>query len=312
MTSKDVSAMAAAYNPTFGRTGNGRSIPRYGTRRQPQFIQTKLDSIGTMFLAGVHMYKVPALGDVNDDAMARLNEAGYQANCRWVPYLGPLGGGHNVCDVAGDDRGEEFGAELLARPGGVDIYREETREGAYNSMQTLCAENQKIRASMGLPPVDCITGKVIGPTPPPVTPPPPVRAVEPTIIAPPVYVLPPAPTHPTDVSPPGWWTYGGGQGTQTLTPMQQQELQRQQTQQQVLFTATTPQTTTTTTTTSNSNGSNSNATNEQEIKLADVVSAPFAQILPAAVADKMGQLAEIPLWAIGAAAGAAWLVLKKR
>lgn len=83
------------------------------------------------------------MGDINDDAMAAFNRGGVAASCKWVPYQGPIGGGHNVCDVVGDDRGAEFGAELIARPGGVDIYQVETANAAAYVAQR-AAENKII------------------------------------------------------------------------------------------------------------------------------------------------------------------------
>lgn len=70
------------------------------------------------------------LGDINDEAEGVFRKAGITADCKFVPYLGPFGGGTNVCDVAGDERGAEFGAELIARPGGIDIYQTEAAGSA--------------------------------------------------------------------------------------------------------------------------------------------------------------------------------------
>ena len=72
------------------------------------------------------------LGDVNTDAQALLASKGIAANCKFVPYQGPFGGGTNVCDVEGDTAGYQYGAELLMKPGGIDIMQTEIASAAAN------------------------------------------------------------------------------------------------------------------------------------------------------------------------------------
>ena len=86
------------------------------------------------------------VGDVNDDAETLLAQQGITADCMYVPYLGPMGGGTNVCDIEGDVAGYAYGAELLARLGGVDILQAELNSG-YNSLEVLMAENARIVAA---------------------------------------------------------------------------------------------------------------------------------------------------------------------
>lgn len=102
-------------------------------------------------LLGMHrrrMAGVAGVGDINSDAMAMFNRAGITADCKFVPYIGPFGGGHNVCDVTGDTRGAEFGAELIAKSGGIDIYKTETANAAAYmaaraAEQKIIVENQR-------------------------------------------------------------------------------------------------------------------------------------------------------------------------
>lgn len=73
---------------------------------------------------------MPALsGNVKNEttaaAEAALNKRFTGVDCLWIPFEGPMGGGTNVCNVAGDDDNYVYGAELVARPGGLDILQQE-------------------------------------------------------------------------------------------------------------------------------------------------------------------------------------------
>ncbi len=66
------------------------------------------------------------IGDVNTDAETRLTTAGFRnVDCKFIPFQGPFSGGTNVCDVAGDDAGYQYGAELVNQPGGTTIMQTE-------------------------------------------------------------------------------------------------------------------------------------------------------------------------------------------
>jgi len=161
------------------------------------------------------------MGDINDDAERAFADAGIQANCRFVPYQGPFGGGHNVCDAVGDDRGEEFGAELIARQGGVDIYRTEVANSA-----ALVAEREREWATIAAYNRE---QSAVAPVPTPYHPPATVAHV-PQIADPILVHRVPEPMPFEAAPPPGTWSFDaqpaiinpnlGPAPPQTATPLQ--------------------------------------------------------------------------------------------
>ena len=136
------------------------------------------------------------LGDVNTDAKAALSRAGVTADCKYVSYEGPFSGGTNVCDVAGDGSGYQYGSELILRPGGVDILKTEMASAAGHvaareAEQRMIAERNKTSVPSSPPAI----AHFLVPEPAPL------------IVAPPVSIIVPA-LPPSEAPPPtGTWRF---------------------------------------------------------------------------------------------------------
>lgn len=179
--------------------------------------------------SAVNYRRRPGMGDVNDDSEKALQAAGFKnVDCKFVPYQGPFGGGTNVCDVDGDNAGYAYGAELVGRPGGVDILKTEIAN-ASRYMAERAAEQTRIQAAIAAaprvplptpaapPPSPFTPPAASGHSPAAVTTPAPVmpiiRAVEPPALPPAgLPSTPSTPTAPGSMAAPSWLTdsmFGG-------------------------------------------------------------------------------------------------------
>ncbi len=163
----------------------------------------------TLVRTAVPVYGLSGLFGVLEDAEAGLRREGYSnVDCMFVPFAGPFGGGTNVCSVDGSPY--QYGAELLNRPGGLEILETERANEALYAAQRE-AESRQIqeyyrkqreqqaleeaarRAAMAQPPMVPMHGTVqatglpvlkAGITPMPPTPAPPQPIVQETILSP--------------------------------------------------------------------------------------------------------------------------------
>ena len=116
----------------------------------------------TNYLSGLS-----GLSGAVEDAEAALARSGFKtADCKFIPYTGPFSGGTNVCDI-GDGQGYAYGAELVARPGGVDIMKRDSERAQAD------LERMKREEAAGRVIVTSTTPPPAPPAPPPTPPTPP-------------------------------------------------------------------------------------------------------------------------------------------
>lgn len=124
----------------------------------------------TNYLSGLS-----GLSGAVEDAEAALARSGFKnADCKFIPYTGPFGGGTNVCDV-GDGAGYAYGAELVARPGGVDTLKNDIRllQSQVESGVAAPPQDWANRRPANLPPLSATPAPPAPPAPPPTPPTPP-------------------------------------------------------------------------------------------------------------------------------------------